>query len=341
MLSQSNFSNRGQKLSAFLSALFLLLFIPYSLGSSYQYPILSNNVRSTTPAFNSSLDISLAPFCENESYLSVFVSKLGQPISGAEVKLYNYSQGRQLDSIVFTNSQGWAYFNPRPAGRYDIIATTSDNLSMGRIFFSIPPCLAPPSGASFKQEWLNLSSDVLIFSQHYPNEISREFYLTKLANSQIATKILIKSTVVGDGRELFLVEQIPASLALSPRSIGFDLDYPYNISFGNTAELEWKLKIRGVQQIERSYIIMRPINEEIARLWDAPKLRSSNASSLQPSSNFTNNSSITPSLNSSSNQSQLKLPALSYMSVGAFLVFVIFFVAAVFIAKNIAERARK
>ncbi len=250
-----------------------MLPVPAALSGDYAYPLLSNNVRSTTPAFNSTLDIMLVPFCENEDHISVQVTAGGKPVAGAEVALYDYGAGRVLDSSVFTNADGWAYFKRRPAGKYDMIASTADNSTGGQIYFDIPPCLSPSSGAPFgPMNWTAGRTEELLLAQDYAGGLAREFYLVLLADGETGTRVVLRANLSGEGAGWTLIERIPNGMAVSERALGFEREYPLSVRTGQDAELRWRLGAGVPAQAERSYVLLRPLSADMARLWEAPLL---------------------------------------------------------------------
>ncbi|MCL6088946.1 MAG: DUF4198 domain-containing protein [Candidatus Marsarchaeota archaeon] len=310
-------------------ALLLLALLPAPAAQSgdYAYPLLSNNVRSTTPAFNSTLDIQLVPFCENEERIAVRVSQRGAPLADVEVDLYNYSAGRALDSLVFTNADGWAYFKPRPAGRYDMTASTPDNSTGGQIYFDIPPCLSPSSGAPFgPMNWTAGTQDKLLMEQNYAGGLAREFYLVRLASGEIGTRVVLRAGLSGDGQNWTLTEQIPAGMAPSERALGFERDYPQEVRTGQTAELKWRMEASVPAEVERSYVLLRPLDAGMARLWTAPTLElaaqnaTGNETQTANGSAASNASNLSQAANSTSNSGAPILEPLAGMDVGPALI---------------------
>ncbi len=260
-----------------LACLFLL---PLAHAAQPAYPLLSNEVHSTTPGPHSSLDIQLTPVCENEDHIEVQVLWNGKPVSDAVVKLYRYDRGRAFDSQVTTSPGGWAFFHIRPAGSYDMTALMEGNGSsntpndlFGQIFFKMPPCLSPPSGVGLVPERPSFASVAAAPSvtQTYPGGATRVFEAIRLADGTQATRVRISLPVPSGTDKGMLVEDIPAEVAATERALGFENNYPLNIRSGSMLELIWGAETGG-SLMERTYVILRPYSPELTMRWGAPRL---------------------------------------------------------------------
>ena len=246
-------------------------------GADYPYPLLSNNVRSTTPGPNSSLDIHLTPVCENEDHIQAQVTWKGRSVGGVQVGLYDYRGGRHLAGDVLTGGDGWAYFKIRPAGSYDMTATVVNdrgaspgNGTFGQIFFDIPPCLSPPSGVPFGPMSDLPPAQATMLTQTYPN-MTRQFEEITLADGEEATRVRLDVQAPAVKGSWLLVEEIPVGFATSAQALGFERDYPNEMQTGNTSYMSWTLSGQ-TGMVERTYVLMRPLTPELARRWGAPSL---------------------------------------------------------------------
>ena len=257
---------------------------------AFNQPILSNEVLTVSPQSATTLDIQLVPFCANE-IMQVRVTYAGQPVHGVVVALYSHSGGRQMVSRVYTDPNGWAVFAPKTAGDYDIISTFNESQltdrsydndwfdfdsidsTAGQIRFVIPPCLSPPSGAKLNESPAAASAGAPIYTQNYPQGVTREFYPIHLPDGRAATRV--KLTVPRSAGEagLILGEPLPLAAVPSIGLIGYEWDYPQNASNQTPMELEWNLEgTTAARQDERTYVVLRELTPELAGTWSAPVL---------------------------------------------------------------------
>lgn len=260
-----------------------------ALTSGLDAPVLSNEVRSANPAWNSNFELHLVPFCANES-LSVQVTYHDEAAAGKIVALYSYDGGRHLLSQVKTGRDGWAVFAPRPPGRYDLVATNNasnlvivtqglaqavdyTNDSLGQIFFKIPPCISPPSGAGWNQSLAPATSNEPILVQDYPAGISRAFYAIQLPDGREATRVRLSIKRLAHDTNLTISEFLPRAAVPSQALVGFEWAYPDLINASAPLLLQWSLppSARGGED-EREYVVLRPLTAEQAAEWTAPVL---------------------------------------------------------------------
>lgn len=260
-----------------------------ALTSGLDAPVLSNEVRSANPAWNSNFDLRLAPFCANES-LSVRVSEHGLPAGGAIVALYAHDGGRHLLSTVKATPDGWAVFAPRPPGGYDLVATyNATNLvvftegpdaitygagnSVSQISFRIPPCISPPSGAQWNESLAPIAGAGPILVQDYPSGISRAFYAIRLADGREATRVRLSIKRPARDANLTLSESLPSAAVPSRALVGFEWAYPDLISASAPLSLQWNLPASGMGgEDEFAYVVLRPLTATQAAEWTAPLL---------------------------------------------------------------------
>ncbi|VVB57516.1 Uncharacterised protein [uncultured archaeon] len=278
MQTRENGRVRMPGLGLALLALAMLCAMAWSV-ENYTYPILSNEVHSTTRAPNSSLDIQLTPVCENEDHIEAQVLWKNQPVPRVLVSLYSYSGGRHLDSEVQTSEDGWAYFRIRPAGSYDMTARVVNdhggapgNTSFGQIYFKIPPCLSPPSGAPMGPVSDLPAPAAPFFEQSYAGGRARQFESIRLADGQEAVRVRLSAQLPEGSGPWQLVESIPSGMADSEQALGFEQNYPQEIRTGDAPSLRWTVDGPSGSRVERSYVMMRPLTTELARRWGEPAL---------------------------------------------------------------------
>lgn len=260
-----------------------------ALTSGLDSQVLSNEVRSANPAWNSNLELHLVPFCADES-LQVRVTYHDEAAAGKIVALYSYDGGRHLLSTVKTGSDGWAIFAPRRAGRYDLVATNNasnlvivtqgpaqavdyTNDSLGQIFFKIPPCISPPSGAQWNENPATATNGEPVLVQDYPSGVSREFYAIRLPDGREATRVRVRIERPTHDANLTLSEPLPSEVVPSQALVGFEWAYPDSIEAAAPLSLQWNLPSsdRGGKD-ERAYVVLRPLTAEQAAEWTAPVL---------------------------------------------------------------------
>ncbi|VVC01431.1 Uncharacterised protein [uncultured archaeon] len=161
-------------------------------------------------------------------------------------------------------------FVRRQAGRYDLIARLG-NSTMGQIFFKIPPCISPPSGVSERKAAAPAVS-APSFRQVFANGMSREFYDIVLPDGRAATRIILRADKTAFEPNQTLQEQIPLSIASSERSVGFERDYPAQISLNASLSLFWGRGDSQSGQFERSYVLYRQLDGQMAQRFDSPVL---------------------------------------------------------------------
>ncbi len=259
-----------------------------ALTSGLDSQVLSNEVRSANPAWNSNFELHLVPFCANES-LQVRTTYHGQPAAGKIVALYSYDGGRHLLSQVKTTPDGWAIFARRPPGRYDMVATNNagnlvivteglvqavdyTNDSFGQIFFTIPPCISEPSGAGWNESIARpAANDEPVLVQDYPAGISREFYAVQLPDGREATRVRVRIQRPAHDANLNLSESLPVAAVPSQALVGFEWAYPDLINASAPLSLQWNLpsSSRGGED-ELVYVVLRPLTAAQAAEWTAP-----------------------------------------------------------------------
>ena len=239
------------------------------------YPVLPNEVISTSPAFNSTLDIYLYPMCEDDNI--VFrVTRYGVPVPNVEVTLRQFQGGLHFEAYTSTTPDGWAVFTRRPAGRYDLTARI-ENVTMGQIFFNIPPCISPPSGVDFKpvpetKDVERAERGTPYTTQVFVNGLSREFYDLILPDGRSATRVVLR-TGSAFHPDQWLSESIPLSIASSESSIGFEQDYPNQIDLNASLVLSWERGRSPSSSFSRSYVIYRSLTPQMVRQFGSPSLQ--------------------------------------------------------------------
>ena len=260
-----------------------------ALTSGLDSQVLSNEVRSANPAWNSNFDIHLVPFCTNES-LQLQVTDQGRPAGGVIVALYAHDGGRHFLSEVQTTPDGWAIFAQKPPGRYDVVATDNatnlvvftqgldtvtygDNNDVSQIIFSIPPCISPPSGAEWNESLAPAASDEPFLVQDYPSNVSRAFYAVQLPDGQEATRVRVRLERPAHDTNLTLTETLPLADVPSRALVGFEWAYPDFINASAPLSLRWSLpqSVRGGED-ECDYVVLRPLTAAQAAEWAAPVL---------------------------------------------------------------------
>ncbi len=260
-----------------------------ALTSGLDTQVLSNEVRSSNSAAGSNFELHLVPFCANES-IQVKVTHLDQPAGGKIVALYSYDGGRHLVSTVKTTADGWAVFARRPPGRYDMVATNNasnlvivtkglveavdyTNDSFGQIFFKIPPCISPPSGAGWDSGAAPAAAAEPILVQNYGSSISRAFYAIELPDGQQATRVRLRITRPANDTNLILSESLPPALVTSQALVGFEWEYPEFVNSSAPILLQWNMPpSQSGGEYERVYVVLRPLAAEQAGNWTAPGL---------------------------------------------------------------------
>jgi len=233
-------------------------------------PVLPNEIISSSPAPNSSLDIYLSPMCANDDI--VFrVTQHGMPSSHTEVTLRHDEGGIHEEAFTFTTLDGWGSFRQRAVGRYDLAARVL-NVTMGQIIFKIPPCISPPSGVSNTPVSVVSLPAVPFKTQSYVNGISREFYDIVLPDRRPATLVILRTPSAPFEPDQWLVESIPFSIASSKNSVGFEQDYPDDIALNGSLTLSWPRGNLQTGSFDRSYVIYRSLGPQIVAQFGAPAL---------------------------------------------------------------------
>jgi len=229
------------------------------------------------------------------------VTRHGIPIAGAEVELRHFENGIHFEAATVTNVHGASAFVSRPAGRYDLLARLN-NSTMGQIFFKIPPCISQPSGVGYKKAPV-IAENSPHTTQTYANGLSREFYDFVLFDGRAATRVILRADKAEFVPNQSMQEQIPLSIASSENTIGFEHDYPQKISINDSLLLSWE---RGSAQFERSYVIYRTIDSQMAQRFGAPAIV--DMAVLQPVNASASNQTAAPA------KSDISPPAQASMS---------------------------
>ena len=120
--------------------------------------------------------------------------------------------------------------------------------------------------------WTAGRTEELLLAQDYAGGLAREFYLVLLADGETGTRVVLRANLSGEGAGWTLIERIPNGMAVSERALGFEREYPLSVRTGQDAELRWRLGAGVPAQAERSYVLLRPLSADMARLWEAPLL---------------------------------------------------------------------
>lgn len=220
------------------------------------------------------ISIKILSSCQGQA-LAALLTCNNLPLADAKLSLYSHAGGREFNSQVQTNSQGYAYFSPKDAGSYDFIAQ-KDGYPSSQLIFQIKECPAlsdknsAPSKIQNSETAPQLSGSALQISApgslniFYYKTYRRAFEQIILPGGSQATKVelIIQSSALPiSNSSFYLVQAVPKSQASSISSIGFEGAYPAKTSEDeNNIFLYWQIGNNIEKSFSRSYILLKNQN---------------------------------------------------------------------------------
>ncbi len=249
--------------------------------------------RLNISSIDKRLVISLTPACEADD-LVLQVTYDRQPVPNATVALYSQGGGRKLVSEVTTDTDGWALFSPKKAGRYDLVATkyvyeqeaytnrtnASQAYPLGQLILTVDLCDQAASWPA--QTNYSASNEAPESSISYAQGFARRYRNITLPDGKKAVRMEVRYAPSGDFENVTLVDFVPAGLASNSSAVGFEQDYPQSIRQADgTLAIEWQLDgVENSSGVIRSYVILRPPEAMDARAFGSPVLLDANQSVL-------------------------------------------------------------